>query len=233
VAFCCATAGGGSSGQAIAPREKGPERRRAAGAGSASACCPRHADRSLRLGEPRSPGCPGRPSWPPRASFPRETGARNRKEKRVVRSESEAQRGRRYHVRQVKVVLLMLFITGLAHPFSLPTCLFLASVSRLSPSYASPTCVRRRRIASLHWYKHALALKATHGEVPGEPSCIVTYPRLHPQARLHSKKTVTPVCPRQHMKAFAVPPQQAPSRPLRIGSARTCSIKYFTPIPLP
>jgi len=222
VALCCATAGGGSSGKVIAPREKGPERRRAAGAGSASACRPRDAARSRRLGQPLSPGCPGRPSWRPRASFPLEAGARNRKERRVVRPEPEAQRGRRYHVREENVVLLLLFITGLAHPYSprLP-----ASLSRLFQSHASPTCVRRRRIACLHWYQHSLALTATLGEVPGEPALTATYPRLHSPARLHSKKTVTPVCPCQHVTARAVLPERAPSRPLRSRCAQPCSPK--------
>ena len=64
-----------------------------------------------------------------------------------MRPEPEAQRGRCYHVRQEKVVLLLLFITGLAHPYSLRLP---ASLSRLFPSHASPTCVRRRRIACLH-----------------------------------------------------------------------------------
>jgi len=219
-ALCCATAGCGSSGKVIGPSEKGPEKRRAAGAGSASACRPRDAARSRRLGEPLSPGCPGRPSWRPRASFPREAGARNRKEGRVVRPEPEAQRGRCYHVGQEEAVLLLLFTTGLAHPYSLRLP---ASLSRISSSHAFPTCVRRRRIACSHWSQNSLYLTATLGAVPGQPARTATYPRLHPPARLHSRKTVTPLCTCLHVTARAVLPQREPSRPLRSGCARPCS----------
>jgi len=216
----------------VRPREAGLpgkssrlERGRPAGAGSKAARLPREAARSRRPGELRSPGRSGRPSWRPRASFVREAGVRNRKEGRVLRAAPEAQPRRSYHVRPEKVLLLLLFITGLGHSISFPTRGLPASLSHLSQSPASRLCLRRLRIAFLPSYQNAAALTATLGKVPGDPACTATYSRLHPPARLHSRKTVTPGFPWHHVTARAVPPQWTPSRPHKSGFGRPCSTK--------
>jgi len=71
-----------------------------------------------------------------------------------------------------------------------------------------------------------LAFTATLGDDPAEPA-----PRSRgcpPPACGHSLRTVTLVCPCQHVPARAVPTQRAPSRPRQRGHARPCSAALFT-----
>jgi len=85
---------------------------------------------------------------------------------------------------------LVTVFTGLAHPFSLPTCALPASLSLPSQRHATPSCGRTRRTASLH--RHQPAHRAV---------CC-------PPASLHSRRPLVMTRPSpRHAPAVAPPPR--------------------------